>query len=207
MTRFARSSPIALAVLAQLTAQLSGVAATVVVAPTAAQASKPSTASLDCFADLQRGTSDEIVCHFPLQPSPQERRELEKQSRGYVKNATCTVSIRISRATVMAAVHTPDYVFEAPGQPVQCEVTALWRDAVTVLPISAAFAPKVTIKDGKAIDATPGLTDVKGVSRALSWPVETWVNSGIGIKSNMLQIINAWLDHMRHDAPRKQAQR
>jgi hypothetical protein len=172
-----------------------------------ANAAKPGPGALDCFADLMRGKSETIVCEFPLQPSAQERAELEKQSRGYVKNARCTVSIQISRAAVMAAVHSTDYVFEAPAQPVTCEVTALWRETESVMPISAAFAPKVTIKDGRAIDATPGLADVKGVPRALSWPVETWVNSGIGIKSNMLQVINAWLDHMRHNGPRKQAQR
>ena len=27
----------------------------------------------DCFADLERGTSDYIVCAFPLNPSPNER--------------------------------------------------------------------------------------------------------------------------------------
>ncbi len=172
-----------------------------------AQAAKPGHGALDCFADLMRGRSDEIVCEFPIQPSAQERADLEKQSRGFVKNARCSVSIRISRAVVMAAVNTPDYVFEAPAQPVQCEVTALWRDTESVLPISAVFAPKVTIKDGKAVEASPGLGDVKGVPRALSWPVETWVNSGIGIKSNMLQVINAWLDHMRHQAPHNHAQR
>ena len=26
----------------------------------------------DCFADLERGTSAQIVCEFPLQPSPTE---------------------------------------------------------------------------------------------------------------------------------------
>jgi hypothetical protein len=173
---------------------------------TPAHAAKPG-AGLDCFADLMRGTSEEIVCTFPLQPSASEQAELEKQSRGYVKNAQCTVSIRIARETVMAAVHTPDFEFVAPAQPVQCEVTAHLKEQPSVMPISATFAPKVKIKDGKAIDATPGLADVKGVPRALSWPVEAWVNSGIGIKSNMLQVINAWLDHMRHTSPRRQAQR
>jgi hypothetical protein len=182
---------------------------TVPLAAGPAQAAKPGTpgAAVDCFADLMRGQSEEIVCTFPLQPSAAERAELEKASRGYVKNAQCSVQIRVSRETVMAAVHTPDYEFVAPAQPVQCEVTAQLKEQPSVLPISATFAPRVKIKGGKAIDATPGLADVKGVPRALSWPVETWVNSGIGIKSNMLQVINAWLDHMRHTTPRRQALR
>jgi hypothetical protein len=166
--------------------------------------------ALDCFADLMRGSSEEIVCEFPLRPNASERADLEKQSRGYVKDATCTVSIRIARSAILAAVHTPDYEFIAPPQPVACQVTAQWREKSppSVMPISATFAPKVMIRAGKAIDATPGLGDVQGVPRALSWPVETWVNSGIGIKGNMLQVINAWLDHMRTTrAGQKQALR
>jgi hypothetical protein len=176
-------------------------------APASALAATPGSGQLDCFADLMRGTTEEIVCNFPLQPSAAERAELEKASRGYVKNAQCTVSIRISRAAVLSAVHTPDYEFVSPAQPVQCEVTAHLKAQPSVVPIAATFAPKVKIKDGKAIDATPGLADVTGVPRALSWPVEAWVNSGIGIKSNMLQVINAWLDHMRQTTPRRQALR
>lgn len=155
---------------------------------------------LDCFADLMRGTSDAIVCDFPLQPNAAERADLEKQSRGYLKNASCTVSVRIPRSAVLAAVNTPDYVFKTNPQPVRCMITVHWREksGPETLPISATFAPHVTIRGGKAIDTMPGLADITGVPRPLSWPVETWVNSGIGIRSNMLQIINAWLDHMRH---------
>jgi hypothetical protein len=164
-------------------------------------------ANNDCFEDLMRGRSDEIVCQFPVRPSATERAELEKTTRGYVKNAQCQVAIRITRAEVSAAINNPDYVFLAPPQPVACEVTTAGKAGDSVLPITATFAPKVTIKDGKAIDATPGLGNVTGVPRALSWPVEAWVNSGIGIKGNMLMVINAWLDHMRNDQPKRQAMR
>ena len=161
----------------------------------------------DCFDDLMRGRSAEIVCSMPLIPNAQERTELEKQSRGYVKNAECTVSIRIDRALITAAIENQEHVFQAPPQPVQCTVTALWDKQTKTIPISATFAPKIVIKGGTATDANPGLADVTGVPRALSWPVETWVNSGIGIKGNMLRVINAWLDHMRRTSLQRQAQR
>ena len=77
----------------------------------------------DCFADLERGTSADIVCQFPLQPSPSERDELEKQTSGYLKDVKCTVSIRVERALITTAIATPDYLFEAPPQPVTCNVT------------------------------------------------------------------------------------
>jgi hypothetical protein len=174
------------------------------VAPmTAAEASSP----LDCFDNLTRGRSEIIECTMPLVPSAQEQAELEKQTMGYVKNASCTVSIRIARAEIMAAVNQPDHVFQAPPQPVECTVTAQWDKDVRTLPISATFAPKIVIRGGRATDAVPGLGNVQGVPRALAWPVEAAVNSGVGFKSNMLLVINAWLDHMRRTTPGRQALR
>jgi hypothetical protein len=156
----------------------------------------------DCFANLTSGRSQEIICNFPLKPSATERAELEKLTRGYLKDVSCKVAIRIERSQVTAAIHTPDTVFASPPQPVACDVTAAFSDKPTVVPISATFAPKVTIKGGKAVDATPGLANVEGVPRALSWPVEKWLNSGIGIQTEMLIVINAWLDYMRRNKGR-----
>lgn len=156
----------------------------------------------DCFADLLNGRGTEIICQFPLRPSEQERAELDKLTRGYLKDIHCRVAIRVERDRISAAVRSPDYVFEVAPQPVTCDVTAAFGKDPTVVPIAATFAPKVTIKDGKAVDATPGLANVEGVPRALSWPVEKWLNSGIGIKTEMLTVINAWLDYMRRNKGR-----
>ena len=102
-----------------------------------------------CFADLERGASHDIVCDFPLQPSAAERVELEKQTSGFLKDVRCTVSIRIERALITEAIQTPDYVFQAPPQPVACNVTMPGREsregappaANQVLPITGTFAP------------------------------------------------------------------
>jgi hypothetical protein len=166
------------------------------------RAQAPSVQADDCFANLTTGRSSEIICQFPLRPSDAERKELEALTRGYLKDVTCKVAIRIERAQVRAAIDTPDTVFQSPPQPVSCNVTAAWSKAPTVIPIAATFAPVVTIKGGKAVDASPGLANVEGVPRPLSWPVEKWLNSGIGIKSEMLTIINAWLDYMRRNRAR-----
>ncbi len=161
----------------------------------------------DCFDNLMRGRSAMIDCTMPLEPSASEQAELERQTYGYVKNAQCTVTIRIERALIMAAVYEPNHVLQVSPQPVQCLVTAQWDKDVKTVPISATFAPKIVIKAGTATDAVPGLGNVQGVPRALAWPVEAAVNSGIGFKSNMLVVINAWLEHMRRTAPRRQALR
>jgi hypothetical protein len=178
--------------------------------PALVLATAPAAANGDagaCFRDLERGRGAEIVCSFPIRPNADEIAEMQKQTRGLLKAATCTVSIRIERAAVRAAIDTPDHVFQASPQPVACEITTAGRSADMVVPIKGSFAPRVVIKDGKATDATPGLGNVEGVPRALSYPVEYWVNSGSYVKGHMLQVINAWLDHMRNDVQRRQAAR
>jgi hypothetical protein len=171
----------------------------------AAHAARPDASA--CFRDLYSGRGADITCQFPVRPNAAELADLRRQSRGFVTNANCMVSIRIDRAQVLAAIETPDHVFQAAPQPVTCEVTTKLRDVEQVLPITGAFAPRVTIRNGIAVDATPGLRDVKGVSRALSLPVELWVNSGGYMKTGMMQVINAWLDHLKKDLPKRSASR
>ena len=151
----------------------------------------------DCFADLMSGVGADIACTFPVRPSPSEREELAKTTRGYFKDAVCSVEIRIPRALIRAAIDTPDHIFLAPEQPVTCTVTANFEKGEKIYPISATFAPRVVLKGGEATEATPGLANVKGVPRPLSWPVEVWVNRGGTVRQGMLQVVNAWLVHMR----------
>jgi hypothetical protein len=150
-----------------------------------------------CFADLERGTAPDIVCEFPLQPSPAERAEMEKQTSGYLKDASCVVSIRIARVLVTAAVETPDTQFQAPPQPVACKVTMPGKTGDTVTHVTGTFAPKVTIKGGTAVEASPGLGDVKGVSRIISWPTVAYVNRAGFLREGMLKTVNAWMAHLR----------
>ncbi len=150
-----------------------------------------------CFADLERGTARDIVCEFPLQPSPAERAEMEKQTSGYLKDATCVVSIRIARALVTAAIETPDTQFQAPPQPVACKVTMPGKAGDTIMDVTGTFAPKVTIKGGSAVEATPGLGDVKGVSRIMSWPAVAYINRAGFLREGMLRTVNAWMAHLR----------
>ncbi len=156
-----------------------------------------------CFRDLVRGRGAEIICELPIRPSEAETAELQRQSRGLLKGAACKVSIRVSRAEIEAALKNPDHEFLAAPQPVACDVTTAGRSGDMQLPISATFAPKVIIKDGKAVDATPGLDNIQGVPRPVSWPVQYWVNSGSYVKTQMLQIVNAWLDYLRGETQRR----
>ena len=151
----------------------------------------------DCFADLERGTAPQIVCEFPLQPSAAEKAEMEKQTSGYLKDASCKVSISIERALVAAAIETPNHQFEAPPQPVACKVTMPGKAADQIIAITGTFAPRVTIKDGAAIQATPGLANVQGVSKIIAWPAVAYINRAGFLRDGMIKTVNAWMQHMR----------
>ncbi len=148
--------------------------------------------SQDCFAELESGRSDEISCLFPLEPSPQEREELEKGSRGYVKNFSCRLTIRIKRAEIDKALAATDYVFKSPEQPVVCTITTY----KSTFDVTGTFAPEVTFKNGVASSATPGLGNVKGISRVISWPIIVFVNRWPSVRAAMVQIVNGYKDYL-----------
>ena len=165
---------------------------------TAAPAGKSGGAvSEDCFDVLETGKGPEIACAFPLRLTETERADLKAATRGLLDDLTCRMSIRIERAKVDAAIRASDLVFQAPEQPVACTVTT----PKSKFDVTATFAPRVVFKGDKAVEASPGLGNVKGVSRVLSWPVQIYVNRGPGMRAGMLQVVNAYRAHARKKRP------
>lgn len=152
--------------------------------------------SEDCFDELENGQGAEIACIFPLRLSEQEKADLEAGSRGYVKDVTCTLTVRIARKEVAEAITAKDHVFQSPEQPVACTVTT----GKSTFDVTATFAPKVVFKADQAVEAMPGLGNVKGVSSVISWPVVAFVNRWPSIRSGLLQIVNAYRVHARKRA-------
>ncbi len=157
---------------------------------TGARSAAPSSVPLDknCFFQLLKTKSDVIDCLHPAWLTPEERADLERVSHGLVKDASCRVAVHIERRAIDAALDAPDHVFEAPPQPVSCEVTT--KSGAT--PITATFAPRVVFKGGVAVEATPGLANVQGVNPYLAWPVVHYVNHAPRIRGAMLLMINAF---------------
>lgn len=151
----------------------------------------PPPPSEDCLEQIEHGRRPEIHCEVPLRLTPAEQAELEKSSRGYVRNVACTLTIRIARAEIDKVVEAADVVFQSPGQPVHCTVTT----HRSTFDVTAAFAPRVVVAGGVATAASPGLGGVVGVSRALSWPVVQFVNRWPSVESGMLQVVNAYRAH------------
>lgn len=149
--------------------------------------------SEDCFDELENGRGKEIACAFPLKLTDQERSDLQRVTRQYMQDLDCSMTIRIERAKVDEAIRARDHVFQSPEQPVVCHV----KTKSSAFDVTATFAPKVVFKDDTAIEATPGLGNVKGVSRVLSWPVMLYVNRGPGMRTSLLQIVNAYRTHAR----------
>jgi hypothetical protein len=142
----------------------------------------------DCFELFTKGKGPEIACNFPTRMTEKEREEARSITRGVLTDASCVVAIRIERQLIDQALSASDLVFTAPPQPVQCDLIT----AKSTIKITGTFAPRITFKDGQAVDATPGLADVKGVTRVISLPVELWVNKGGTIREGMVKVVNAY---------------
>lgn len=150
----------------------------------------------DCFEQLETGSAAEIACTVPLRLSETEQAELEKGTRGFVKDLSCTLEVRIARREIDTALAATDLTFQSPEQPVACAITTANRTH----DITATFAPRIVFRNDTAVEATPGLGNVKGVTRFISWPVVQFVNRWPTIRSSLLQIVNAYRTHARGKA-------
>ena len=153
----------------------------------------PAALSEDCFAELESLDGRDIACAFPMRLTDEERADLKRVTHEYLRDLTCRLEVRIARKAIDEAMAASDLVFQSPEQPVTCSVTT----PKSTFDVTATFAPRVVFTGDKAVEASPGLANVKGVSRVLSWPVVFYVNRGSGIRTSMLQIVNAYREFAR----------
>jgi hypothetical protein len=166
--------------------------------PAAGRAAPPPAADnqRNCFWQLAHGRGAELVCEHRAWLTEVERNDLKRLTRELLTDVRCTVSVRIARKLIDDALDLTWHVFQAPPQPVVCTLDM----SSGQLPITATFAPRVVIEGDRAVAATPGLADVKGVNGTLAWPVVQYVNHAPGIRTEMLRMINAYLDGVRPGA-------
>jgi hypothetical protein len=163
-------------------------------------ASAATGARQDCLTELIYGRKDVISCTFPTRMTQQELESIQKTTRGLLTDASCAMEVSVARKAVDDAVATADHVFQAPPQPVTCEVLTTKGN----FPVAFTFAPRVEFKAGQAVKASPGMASVTRVSAVLAWPVVTWVNRAGLIEKGMLDVVNAYL---RRYGPRATASR
>ena len=141
-----------------------------------------------CVREVIKGRGAEIVCDMPVAMRPEETEELKRVTREVFQGAECRVSVRIARSLVEAAM-----------TPVACTV----RTRESVIPVTFTVAPRIVIRAGVAVEAAPGMADVKGVPGMLSWPVVQLVNRWPAVQTGMLDAINAYLRHYGRARPQK----
>lgn len=139
-----------------------------------------------CLDDVIKGKSAEISCDYDAFLTAEERADMQKLTRGYFQDASCRVTVKITRALVDQAVHEADTAFSSPPQPVACTI----KTKSSAFPIAATFSPRVVFKGGVAIEGSPGLGNVTGVNAYLAWPIVQYVNRAPGMRRDMLTLIN-----------------
>jgi hypothetical protein len=142
----------------------------------------------DCFAQLRRPAGQRLTCEHKAWMADEERADLVKLTRGYLLDATCRVSVDIERRSIDEALAASDRVYDAPPQPVTCDL----ETSAGPMTIKGTFAPHVVFKDGFAADASPGLANISGINGYLAMPVVAYVNHAPGIKAEMTAMINAY---------------
>lgn len=162
----------------------------------AVSAQTPLQQEADCWAQFMESDSKEIACGFPALMEEEDRAKIAKLTRQLFKDASCQITIKLERAIIDDAVKSPDLSFVTPPQPVACEVKTSRGD----VPVAFTFAPKIEIKGGKAVKASPGMGNVTGVNSWLAWPVVAYVNSAGSIQDVMLRVVNAYLERKRTTA-------
>ena len=147
-----------------------------------------STAPLSCFSALAQLNGARLSCEHLAWMTDDEREEVQRLTRGYLRDARCKVSVDIDATTVKEALAASDRVVDFPAQPVTCELDT----SVGPMTVGGTFAPHVEFKNGAAISASPGLANITGISRALAWPVVAYINNARSITSQMAAMINAF---------------
>lgn len=162
------------------------------VVPSAAQ--QQPEGSLDhCLEVVANGGGGEISCTYRALLTDQERADMQALSRGLLEDARCVVKVRIERKQVEEALAKADHTFQAPPQPVSCDIKTKNGE----VPITGTFAPNVTFKGDTAIDGSPGLANIAGVNKYLAWPIVQYVNRAPSIRKSMLEMIDQYRARLR----------
>jgi hypothetical protein len=162
--------------------------ATLLLMPSASRADDQGGGLDACLKAISNPKGEEISCDYKTLLTDEERADMERLTRGLLKDASCLIKVKVSRALVEPALTRADHLFEATPQPVTCEIKT--QDGG--FPVTATFAPKVKFQGGTAVEGTPGLSDVTGVNKYVAWPVVQYVNRAPGIRKSMLEIINQY---------------
>jgi hypothetical protein len=167
----------------------SAIAVATVVAGTSRAVEAAGPVPANCITQLTSGSGPEVICSYPTQLGEKERGELRRMTGDLFVDARCLVNVRIERRQITTALIKPDYVFQATPQAVSCEV--IGKDEK--LPITATFAPRITLKGGRAVDAHPGMANLTGLNEMLADPLLQYINQSDAIRAQMVKMVNLYI--------------
>lgn len=142
----------------------------------------------ECIDQLGDPSVDRITCTLPFELRQRAREDLIRITGGVLRDAGCLVTVGLERVSIFnALVHAED--LEVPAQPVQCDVDTDRR------PMQARFtlAPRVWFADGKAVGATPGMGNVRGLPPLLAVILTNWVNNDPQVQRAMVAWVNDYI--------------
>jgi hypothetical protein len=157
--------------------------------PATAASPAAGAAPANCLNQIASGSSPEVICSFPTALGERERAELRRMTGDLFVDARCLVHVRIERRQIAAVLIKPDHVFQASPQQVTCELIS----SSERLPVRATFAPRIVIRDGRAVDAHPGMADLTGINELVADPVLQYINQSETIRRQMVGMVNMYI--------------
>ena len=107
-------------------------------------------------------------------------------------DARCSVQLHISRATIVAALTTPEYSFEVPAHTADCVV----EENGEPQEVKATLTPRIVFKNGKAEKVWVNLKSIKGpVGIKTSLWLAATLTDKVGLfHRQMIKSINKFID-------------
>lgn len=107
-------------------------------------------------------------------------------------DARCSVQLHISRATIVAAMTSPEYTFEVPPHTADCVV----EENGEPQEVKATLTPKIVFKNGKAEKVWVNLKSIKGPTsiKTSLWLAATLTDKVGLFHHQMIKSINKFID-------------
>lgn len=107
-------------------------------------------------------------------------------------NTQCNSDIKLSRAELVAAMTKPEHTVEISDQGVSCTIT---REDGEPYNFSIVLSPKISFKDGKAVNAELRWGDLEApsVAKAVLWPATALDNQLNVLNGEIVKMVNTFV--------------
>jgi hypothetical protein len=105
-------------------------------------------------------------------------------------SAKCSVKVHAKRADIVAALTKPEDTFKVEKHTISCEI------GDEKYPVSASMAPELKFKDGKNVNASLHIDDIKGTAliRGVVWTAATLEENFRIVEGDMVREVNRFVE-------------